>query len=481
MKRLLPAVVISTLLSLALCVVFSSNLDGGYFAVFSYPLVYLISYVAICMMASDRNAGSRITIYIYLGLQWLRLVLLPAAGCISGYFSESVLSISKEDALTASMLVIWEAVVTTFVCCLLLRYTRKHTVKAGSAYRLAGNSWAYIVFILVVLVLYILRGRGMYTFMQLDLNSDRASRIERSSSDVMISSIIGFGLDFAVILITFFMYRKHNENKKNKYFWVALIIGILRILILPSSSESRLAIVYTMVSLLLLLPLLFPERKKTIFRGVMIAAASVIGLLTVYKVFHAFLYGSYTAAFMNGMDSFNVNMVSSQIDIYFYGVRNIARNIAVSRNLEQTINTFINDIVRNTFGVHYFFGDVNDTTVLKYNMYIYGGRASSGNLYSSIAYGYVFFGFIFAPLATVVNMLFSAFFEKVLAKTRYIDVFYILSIVYTRFVVSLFACFSLIWNFASRTIVIGALIIGGASLLKEHKRIGTEGTVLTKP
>ena len=131
-------------------------------------------------------------------------------------------------------------------------------------------------------------------------------------------------------------------------------------------------------------------------------------------------------------------------------------------------NTFFSDLVRNTFGLHYLVKDSTQTTVELYNLFIYNGSQSSGHLYSSLSYGYTYWGAFLAPFATVINIWFASLLEKLLRKTKYIDTFYIVSIVYARMAYMMFACFPLGWNNASRNLILGFLVIGGASLLKNH-------------
>ena len=471
MKRLiLLLVAVTSLISILVCTIFSANIDDGFSAVLFYPAIYLVSFILIYASGRDREGVGRVTIGIYQALQWLRMVLLPALGAACGYFTESAEFVTHSAAVTASWLVLWECVLTSILICFILRFSKKKApLTRQPEYELAGNRSIYFLFVLAAIVVYFLRGRGSYTLLSLDVNSVRVSQTE-SGNNLIVSSIIGYGLSFIVILSVYFAYLRYRRTKKKQYIWIALLIGILRILIIPAGSESRLGIVYSMGALLLLLPLLFPQEKKWIIRGVVIAAAVVIGLMTVYKVFHAFLYESYSEALEAGISDFGLQDAASQIDIYFYGARNVARNIAISEHISLTWSTFLNDFVRNTFGLSFFAGNSTNLTIAKYNLYIYRGTAKAGYLYSSAAYGYQFFGFVLAPFAAGINLLISLLIERILNRIRYLDIYYILSIVYIRFIVSMFACFPLIWNYASRTLVIGVLIIGGASLLKKHTR-----------
>lgn len=226
--------------------------------------------------------------------------------------------------------------------------------------------------------------------------------------------------------------------------------------------------VYLLGAFLFILPQLFPEYKSQIIRYIAIISAAVIGLMTIYKVFAAFLYDSYLAAVK--ASSFGLYDMATQIDIYFYGVKTVARNIAFCRQSNLSLFHSFFDIFRNTFGIHYLFKGTDYTTLEYYNLYLYSGLSTSGHLFSSIAYGYQYLGAILAPLATCFNLVIAFWVEKKLNRIQSLDIYYIISILFVRLSISVFSNFSQSWNVVSRTLIIGMTVIGLSTLFKRRAR-----------
>lgn len=233
------------------------------------------------------------------------------------------------------------------------------------------------------------------------------------------------------------------------------------------SSESRLAQVYILGAFLLILPQLFPQHKTQIVRSVGTVAVLVLGFMTLYKVFYAFNYDSYMEALRTS--SFGVSDMAAQLDVYFYGVKTVARNTTYCMQADLGASQPVMDILRNTFGIHYLLPDVT-TTVNDYNFYIYYGQQASGYLFSSLAYGYLYLGAILAPLCTCFNLAVSFWLEKLLDRIQYTDVYYIACLIYMRCAVMIFANFPQTFNYITRTVVLGFLVIGCSSIFV--KRLG---------
>ena len=468
MKRfLIYSAVIAAIVAFGICAAFSNNIADEFILVMFYPLLYAVMVIVLGQYLLDKTRSGRITVTIFLVIQFLRAVLLPVLGAISGYFKQITGLLDSNSAALASVLVFVEMIVTFLCACLILRYSRRIPAQAETLPReLSGNIYIYILFVLVAAVLYIWKGEGMYSFFSLDITTDQRASFTEETIGMELSAIISFGLTFLVILLLYWNCRKYQKTGKKRYMYYSLLVMIARICIISSNSEGRLAVLYPTGVALLLLPRLYPRHRGTIVRSVMVVGVAVIGMMTLYKTFHAFLYDSYADALQGGMDDFSMHDAATQIDIYFYGVRNIAKNLYVSDRLSLDFTTMVKDLLRNTFGIHYLFRGGQDTTLELYNLYIYSGELTAGHLYSSLAYGSTYLTPLLAPLATVFNMLLVTGVEKWLRRMRTMDTYYIVGIVYMRMAYNLFACFPLAWNYASRMLLLGFLIIGGASLLK---------------
>lgn len=437
-----------------------------FFLIPIYPLLYGMLSLLIWPYMTDSSRNGRITAGVFLVIQWLRCVLFPMLGAPSGYFTMETSLTNESSVLTASWLFLYEMILSFLAVYLILRFSRRTTQKrTQNLTALRGRTFVYVVFVLFALFLYLREGTGMYSFFLLEANTSRVGTSEQEVNQI-ISTLISFGLTFIVILTVYFCFKRYTATGLSRYVYLALAIALLRVCLISSSSDGRLAVLYPVGAFLLLLPKLFQRHARLIVRSILLLGVTVLGLMTVYKVFYAFAHDSYAEALQAGMDNFGQSDAATQVDVYFYGVKNIARNLFVADKLQLPMNKAWTDLLRNTFGIHYLVKGSTQTTVELYNLYIYEGRQASGHLFSSLAYGYTYFGPFLAPLATVFNIWFASLLEKLLHRTKHIDTFYIVSLVYVRTVYNIFANFPGTWNNASRNLILGFLIIGGASLLK---------------
>lgn len=474
MGKVRIVIALSSIVSLAICIINISKVHNSLFITAFYPLFYLVVAIPLMNLLSNRNRGCRITVSAYLLLQWLRCVFIPMISSISGYFSFVSDIADESSAQTASFLCLIELIVTSCLCYVILKYSRKSEYVQSVSFGLSGNKTIYSVFFVAMLVLYLFRGRGMFTF--LALSSNVSSRASLSDRNLILQALIEYGLICFMIISLYFCYNQSKKTGKKKYIWIALLLSMLRICIISSESESRMAILYSVGVYLFLLPRLFPSEKKRIIISIFAIGFAVIGLLTIYKTFRAFMYGSYVEAIIKEGSTTDMNSTSYTFDSYFYGVKDVARNIYISRQTGLTVKNIIADVVQNIFGLKYLIPSTGNTTIGEYNFFIYNGGRISGHLYSAIAYGYSYVGFLLAPLATCINILIVAYLESLLNRFRNLDTQYIYCLIFVRSAASMFACFPLTLNYLARTLIIGTIVIGGASIFKRNKRIREIGS-----
>lgn len=457
---------ITSILSFSICIIYDSKFINEYKFICILPLIYLLISFPIIILLKQRNVFCHITISLYLAIQWLRMVLCPMVGAISGYFSSLGSNVTEQSAQLSVRLIVYEACITCLFCCFLCgRLQRKDPYPYQGTLQLRGTSSLYIIFIFLGIFLFFITGADQFQFFMIDLSEERLSTAIAEDTGSVINAIISYALTFCVILILFFSYRKYEQTKKRRYVYYALICALLRLCLL--SSEGRMSQIYIFGVFLLLLPRLFPEYKGKIKKYLIIVAIAVIGLMTVYKTFSAFLYDSYLEALQN--NTIDLSLISSQIDVYFYGIKTVGRNLSFCMQSDLNIAEAFFDFLRNTFGLHYIFRSMGYTTIEYYNMYIYGDATTSGHLLSGISYGYLYFGSILSPVMICFNLYIAAFAERFVKSTSYIEMYYIGGMVFVRLCMNMFANFSFNWNFVSRTIILGAIVIGCSSLLKKRR------------
>ncbi len=463
-------VVISTISAFVICVISKDKIVNGFNAIMLLPVFYLLFYLIIAQILKTNVRSCRITVTIYLIIQWLRMVLLPLVGILSGYFSFYGSHVNENTAELSVIMLIYESVLCGLFCCIILHFKIHYTEYNGQI-KLKGTNFLYIVFISLGVILFFSSGANQFQFFALNLSEERVSSAIAGDVGSGLDAIISYALTFLVIIILYRNYKMYQKSKKAKYMYFALIFAMIRLCII--SSEGRMSQIYLLGTFLIVLPKLFPEYKLKIRRYIIIVAIAVLGLMTVYKTFYAFLYGSYLEAVR--ANSVDLKLLSSQIDIYFYGVKTVARNLTYCQQTKVNLFQPIFDILRSTFGVHYFLKGMGNTTIELYNMYIYGDLTTSGHLFSSVAYGYLYFGIILAPIATCFNIFVSSFIERIIKSIKHIDILYISSLVFIRTSITVFSNFSPSWSVISRMLIIGGVIIGCSSLFKNRKKIYVRG------
>ena len=457
---------VTSLVSILLCLFKLGEIDDAFQWIIMLPILYFPVVMLLYYNAKKKHFDGMITLFVYIALQWIRCVLFPGMGALSGYFRISgMLYTNERTAMTATLLSVYELIVTGAVWLLIIMNSRPKPKIEGRQYRLCGNYQVYILYSLFTLVLYFWRFRGGYTFFALSLTGGRTRNQEVS---VALSSMISYGMLLAAVVIVYFAYKRYEETRNIKYYWIALLTALIKIGIIPSASESRMAILYDIVAFLIILPSLFPDKKKNIVQIVVAFGVVMIVLMSVYKFFRAFFYSSYLDAIQRGANRFDLYQYTGLVNSYFYCVPNISRNLYISEQMPLGYKNMLWDVVDNVFGFKYLLPSGTETTISMYNMYIYSGEARAGHLYSSISHGVQYLGLILSPLATTINICVAIKAEQVMKRIRSVDVLYISAVIFSRIAYNMFACFTMSLNYCSRTIIIGGVVIGGASLISRH-------------
>ena len=469
--------VITSFISFGICLALSGNICDEYSLLAIVPIIYLVmSFILMECMHRKRDSNFRITTCVYVGIQWIRCVLTPAIGALSGFYSQAGSGIGSYDAIISVRLILYELILVSILVTIVYRFSSTDPnygyESDDVSMTLSGNAKIYLIYVGIALLAMIITRDIPFQFFTLSSGTQTRYALQENNN-LVLDTIIMYGFTFLVIVVVTLMYKKYTQTGRERYVNIALLMIMFRLALV--SSESRLALIYQAGTGLLLLRQLFVKNKAKITRIIVIAAVGIVGLLTVYKVFYAFLYDSYIAAIASGGSNFSLSDLTSQLDAYFYGFRTVARNVTfIKANGVASFSTWLMDIIRNTFGVHYLVRGTAVTTIERYNLYIYGGRATSGYLFSSVAYGYMYYSAVFAPLATFFNYVLACWMEKRIRQVKFIDSYYILCLAYVRFAVSQFASFGGTWNYVSRSIVIGMLVVGIASIGRLNQAKSTQ-------
>jgi hypothetical protein len=425
------------------------------------PLIYTFFSIISCVKCKFVLNYHDLTLNIIQIFQIIRCVIIPVFGVMLGNYDELILTDSF--SITAYLLIYEQ--IAVWLCCLWYRqkrynYTTSKTIQKGQ-FVLQGTYVAYGIFILIAGIIYLYWGRNqqLFNFIVLD-TSERVGDITDSGL-VMVISIVTTALAIFSLVVIYLFFKKYYETKNSKYITWSILVAILMLCILVG--ERRSAQVYKLFSYSWLLICLFPMYKKKILFILITVAGTILALMTIYKSFYAFLYGSYIEAITNS--STGIAEYLNMFDSYFYGIKSVDKSINFIINNYIPFTQFFIDIFRNIFGIHYLFSKYKTITEI-YNLYIYSGTQSAGYLFSSISYGYLMFGAILAPISTILNIVITMWLERIIRRIYCIEFLYIFALIYMRYCFGVFSSFSSLLNYASRTIIIFSIVIICSSLFR---------------
>lgn len=443
---------------------------GGMSLAAVLPLLYAFLTTLLILYKNMWGSYYKFTVYTVLLLQWMRCVFMPVIGAFSGVYNE----IMRGDHFsTIIALMSAELVVTHIVCFILAQKRGKNAVlqqpqgeQLEMRYSFRGTYLMYFLFAIAAFVLYMLLAQGeqLFSFIFLDIGE----RVGDDSSDslTMIRTVVSTAMAFLSISAIYRCCLKYEKTGKGRFVIYSAAVACLMLCIIVGERRSRQ--LYLLFAYAVILCTLFPRHQKRLITSLLLVAGFVLGFMSIYKFFNAFLYDSYWEALQNS----NSDLASTvqTCDSYFYGFSVLNRNLTYIAKNNLSILQLFKDIGRNVFGVHYLFKGTYTTTEL-YNLYWYSGEQATGHLFSSVGYGYLFLG-VLAPVMTVINVLISAFLEKKMNKAKSIEWAYTYALMFIRFAFGIFSSFPALLNSATRTFVInGVVIFCSGLIIKKNKSL----------
>lgn len=451
----------------ALCILLNILTLGHTGMLFLLPTSYLL-----CSMLIQRayyHSSYNLIQAIVCILLFIRLVALPGLNLMDNYYMIVEKNITSSILNEAIRLCIYESVVISIFVYAMTnnKYIKSNSNLLSGQRKLSGNTFIYFIFILFAIGVAMTVGRHMhmFDFVFKTVGEDTVRDDETmDAASLLIRQIISSGLLFSFFVFTEKCRRKYNYSE-SRSIYLNLNILFALFLVCLITGERRTSQVYTAFASMWLLTHIYYSESKKIIKYILACAIFVLTLMTIYKHFYAFMYDSYLVALQHG-DSSDVFGTSS-IDSYFYGIGTLSKNLDFAHNGYVPFFTCIYDIFRNIFGVNFFVPRGIHTTLETYNLYVYLGEKSNGFLMGSAGYGYVYFGFLFAPILTCINVAFMYFLEKKLKTCTSIEMTYLWAIVFMRFSFGALGCLPPLLNMSSRYLIMNGLIYRMGNLVRK--------------
>lgn len=408
----------------------------GYQNLFLLPLAYIF----ITFTANILTSKMSLTYISFMLLSLVRLVIIPYLSVLSHQFTSLTTYVPNSININSSIfLIVYESIVCAFFLVFFIIKEKEfnrltYVQKKENNRELLGNKLFYLLIGVFSFFIYSFFGKNLVKINFFIIKSsgigERLGDNEGLIANI-ITQIFLSGLIFSFLLLTSFLKKRFNSEVAYRGSIVAAILNLGFII-----GERRSLQIYTAYATLNVLINQFKSKKRKTYVYVVIGLSSLLIIMSLYKFLNVFLYNNYAEAIKNSDFDFSESV--RMLNIYFGGVDLTAIPIEMSQNLNIKLGNMFYDLFRSVFGLSFMFKNVGVLTTEIFNSYVYGTFRSSGQLMSSLGYGYLYLGPVLSPLFTILNIRITLFLEKRMLCTKSLEMLYIYSYIFARFFTNIF-------------------------------------------
>lgn len=386
--------------------------SSAYRLLFLLPLSYAVFHAALFFFG-----GESFTVRAADGCAALRYVVLPLFYLFSPVYTFASYTARFSDKLDPAILyMVYElCVVGAFFCLWHLLVGRRRA--PAPAPRGAAPMGGVLLFPLGVLcaALMILAPEAWENVGVLFLTGGR-DRVNGAANSTVENVALQAMLLFLLIGFVWVACRLARSGRR----WslpVTLALAVLSGTVIVS--EQRALIVYAAAGSLALLSLIYPDRRRVIFRTVGIVFAAVLLLLTVYKSFYVFHYGSYGEAISAG-GGISAAKISYVCETYLIGPETVAASMDYIALGRAPLGQFFYDLARPFVGISFLVKNCGYTlTSEAFNFFVTGGKETVGYFLPIGLQGALTFGYAAGPLLLVLTLLLALALERRMRATAH--------------------------------------------------------------
>ncbi|GAA1370509.1 oligosaccharide repeat unit polymerase [Peribacillus frigoritolerans] len=419
------AIIVFSMIAAVLVSLLSVNLDKYYLIGF-LPLTYSILLLIFPKLTvlSTRYIGLGI-LYVVLFVRYtitpLFIVFTERAG------TSLVISHFSNDYLNkAILLMVYELVVCILVVVFVgNKVLLKNKVKFSLTEIQNGRvNFVYIFIITISFLLILFFPSLLNNFQFISIDDSKLNTVSYFKGiDIRILLICKMAL--YLVLLKFLAYRYNEKNKNNIYFILALLLSFLYICIF--TGENRTNIVVDLICVIAALWYCFSTKRKS-----MLIVISSFGLILLFTISAFRLFAPRAWRPDGGTAEINGSFFVNNLQIYVSGPENVAiglQSIDIYNN-QINLNTFFNDLFVWTGYLGNFLNlNQSNTTSFIFNLFMNGtdpaGNVSITQIVPMVSQGYAYFGFVGAPLFSVLNCLAIIAFDKFVCKAKSLDLLFV--------------------------------------------------------
>lgn len=409
----------------------------GYTILSFMPLVFLIIY--IIFIRSLYSTSIKITFYILMVFNIIRMVIIPFIISVKSDFFIDNVRLGRENINSGIYLTIYEFIIVSLIFYFINLKINNNSpiVDRNKKYTIYGSKYIYILLSIFGILILFLNPEVRNTISFLIIKSTDGSRLDENINlnTLILRQFVLISIVLLFIVVSNFYYRLYKVNQKLIYILIPLCLGMFNVGIIVG--ERRSLQIYTLIITIILLLSLFKKHGKFITYSLLVVGLFVLLGMTVYKEFYAF-QGGYSEAIQNNLENGDFQW-TDRLQAYFYGIHTVAANIDIINYVDTNFYQFFYDNIRSVIGSSLL---INSDSLLMsqiYNHVLFGPGVDTGQLFSSIGYGSIFFGVLLSPVVTSINIIACIVFELLFLKSNYIDVKYLLGFIVLRIAFNIYS------------------------------------------
>ncbi|MBS4204800.1 hypothetical protein [Lederbergia citrea] len=448
-----------------------------YKVIWILPLIYTLVYISF-FQAIFRNRDIRITSIILAILLFLKAVLNPVLISLAGpdYIGKRYIPLSN-DMISLSIYVSAYEIITVsffvFILSIILKGDNQEEIK--KEWKLKGSKLFYLIYVVFGILIYIAMGRSaqVISFFVLSINDGHVP-IENTLL-LLVRQIIVTAIIIAFLLVVNYSKLKYERTKSKIYINIAIIAAIVNIGIIVGDRRS-VQIFTAILSIWILIKLYRLSMKKIVF-SILLTTVIIFSLMTLFR-WGAYSQGSYSAV-LNETE-FSIASLADYSQVYFGGPDSIATSLTFAENVGLDFKNLMFDFGRTIFGLNFLLRENMYLTSEMYNLFLYDGNQKNGQLIFGTSYGYIFFGFIGAPIIILLNTTISIILEKLFRKTSSYEFAYLFGYCLLRMALNLLTNTPTIMTVITQQLAtLGLIIIVARIFAKKYN--GFNNSNITNP
>lgn len=354
-----------------------------------------------------KNPGLTTIIFI----SFMRYVILPYLMSDSGALS---IYLHDNSFLNNGILLMIYEMICIFIG-IFLFYYKVRFIKTSS-FKISKRLWnkrklIVLISVIAIVILFFTNRSliGGFSLITKGAVEDSGIITEKSSFAKILWTILTTWLYVFGVLVA---SANYNHSKKQKYIIYSVIYTLLFILI-TYISQDRISRWYTLMCALggiYLLIHCFSDKKRLITLYIVVPVSILMISATLFK--------NFAESILTGNNE--ETMLISTMDAYLAGPCSVSNSIALNDKYKDIgFNSLAYDLVNNMPVVNHYF-DTDKSTVYLYNQFL--GRiftidGRGDQIIPLIGQGYTYFGYLFAPLLSILCLYFLSYFDSKYTKS----------------------------------------------------------------